>query len=553
MTLPPIPGATIRGTTYHFNVPIPAAIREAHGGVMVKRGTMGTSDPREAERQVTSMRAYFDREVKDAQRRADQARLKKLLDPSDAGLVDALGGPSQVVAGVEGLRYQMAYLTAALPASAGYSPEFDYDRSGKRIRLPAGADEAPANTPDTVLQAIHDRAEEAAHRAYMHVVTAEIRKLKGMAVALGETVPAAPAHSDEGVIGLRELADKMAEVRGYTKQHKDSLDYTVRRWIELHGDVPVARFERSHLAAYADALKDLPVNREKRIQDLSIQHAIAAGKAEGLPTMGDKIRQTRIDHMKALTAYAVDQLGILSADPFSRFSIVKAKVKHSAKAEQKTRPYSPAQIRIILPYCAAKFDQDTLDRWAPIISTYTAMRREEIGQLHVSNIVDWRNGLTITITDAGEGQTVKNKHSFRTIPVPPVLLDAGFGEFVARRRQAGGGMLFMEALTHTRTKQIILQEVRPNGRGRHTETYGERFVRYVREPLKLIEPGLTFHSFRHAWTDAARRAGISAEIRRLIAGRLDDEDAVESAYGGADLLAEKLDAMIAVTPFLTKD
>jgi hypothetical protein len=62
---------------------------------------------------------------------------------------------------------------------------------------------------------------------------------------------------------------------------------------------------------------------------------------------------------------------------------------------------------------------------------------------------------------------------------------------------------------------------------------------------------------RHSWTDAARRAKIDPEIRRLIAGRLDDVDvksnAVESAYGGADLLQEKLDAMIAVTPYLTKD
>jgi len=520
---------------------------------MVKRGTTGTSDPREAARQVTALRAQFDREVKEAQRRADQARLKKLLDPADAALVDALGGPAQVVEAIEDMRRQMAFLIAALPALAGHGGEFDHDRAGRRIRLPAGAGDVPTDTPDGVAQSVHDRAEEAALRAYMDVVTSEIRNLKSIAGSLEEAVSPAPAHSDEGVMGLRELAERYAAAKDCPKQDRDARNYTVRRWVELHGDIPVARFERSHLSTFSDALRDLPTTREKRVQDLSIRRAIAVGKAEGLPTGGDKNVQKRLDHMKSFTAYAVDQLGMIPADPFVKFGIIKSKVKHSAKAKKKTKPYSPAQIRTILPHCAGRFEQDTLDRWAPIISAYTGARREEIGQLHVANISDWRNGLTITITDEAEMQKVKNRHSFRTIPVPPVLLDAGFGDFVARRRQAGGIMLFMEGHTRNRSKQILLREVCTNKRGRYTETYGTRFARYVREPLKLIEPGLTFHSMRHSWTDAARRAGISAEIRRLIAGRLDGEDAVESLYGGADLLAEKMEAMIAVTPYLTKD
>ena len=130
-------------------------------------------------------------------------------------------------------------------------------------------------------------------------------------------------------------------------------------------------------------------------------------------------------------------------------------------------------------------------------------------------------------------------------------MDAGFSDFVGRRRQAGGKMLFMEDFTNNRTKAKALLEIRLNERGRFTETYGERFSRYVRAPLNLTDDGLVFHSFRHSWTDAARRAKLVTEIRRLIAGRPDGEDATESGYGGADLLTEKLEAMILVTPFLT--
>jgi hypothetical protein len=536
MPLPKVPYTKQRGGKYHLNIPIPASIRPEYGGKVAYERTTGSSDPKEAERQVTAQRAHMDTQVKEAQRRANQARLKSLLDPADATAVETVGGPSGLSPTIESLRVQMAFLMAGQGATD----------------FPEDEDLAP-----DAMREIQIKAEQAAQTAFADTIKAETRRLKGAAAALDEAVPPTPTFLDEGVTGIRELAERMADDKSYTKQLRDSLRYTVRRWVELHGDMPISRWEKSHLSAFADALKGLPITREKRIQDLPIQKALAAAKAERLDTMGDKIRQTRIDHMKALAIFAMDQLGIIKSDPFGRYTIIKQKKKHSERAEDNIQPFSPCQIRSILPHCAAQFHEDSLDRWAPIISAYTGARREEIGQLYLSNVAAWGNLLTLEITDEGEDQSVKNRHSFRTIPVPPVLMDAGFGEFVGRRRQVGDQMLFIENFTDNRTKKKTLRQVKVTGRGRFTETYGERFTRYVRKPLKLTEPGLVFHSFRHAWTDAARRAKIDPEIRRLIAGRLDDvgikSDPTESSYGGADLLQEKLEAMIAVTPFLTRD
>lgn len=530
MPLPKVPYTKQRGGKYHLNIPIPASIRPEYGGKVAYERTTGSSDAREAERQVIAQRAHMDVQIREAQRTADQARLKSLLAPADAATVDSLGGPSQLPVTIEGLRKQAAFLIAGRGAT-GYPEDEDL--------------------PPDAMRDIQIKAEQAASNAFAETIEAEIRRLKNIAADVSETIQPAPEFLDEGVTGIHELAERMADAKGYTKQLRDSLRYTVRRWVELHGDVSLPKWERSHLNKFSDALKGLPVTREKQIQDLSILKAVAAAKSKGLPTMGDKIRQTRIDHMKSLTAFAINQLGILKADPFAGYSVIKTKVKHSAKAKDDVKPFTPAQIRQILPHCAAKFHPDTLDYWAPIIATYTAARREEIGQLYLANVADWGNGLTLEITDEGEDQSIKNKHSFRTIPVPPVLMDAGFSDFVGRRRLAGAKMLFLENFTDNKTKIKTLREVQATGRGRFTETYGERFNRYVRNPLKLTDDGLVFHSFRHAWTDAARRAKIDPEIRRLIAGRLDGEDYVESKYGGADLLKEKLEAMIAVTPFLT--
>ncbi|MES2666093.1 MAG: site-specific integrase [Pseudomonadota bacterium] len=532
MTLPKVKYTKQRGGYYHLNIPIAAPIRREYGGKVAFERSTGSSDPKEAERQVTAQRAVFDIQLRAAQRKVDQARLKTLLDPADAATVETLGGPQNLPKAVDGLREQVAFLIAGYGAM-GFPDDEDL--------------------PPDAMRDIQIKAEMAAQQAFQDTITSELRRLKGTAAMLGEAVPPAPTFLDEGVTGIRELAEKMADDKQYTKQHRDSLRYTVRRWVELHGDLPIAKWEKSHLHDFAEALKGLPITREKSVQDLPIRKAIEVAKAKNLETMGDKIRQTRIDHMRWLISFALNQLGTIKADPFGKHPIYKQKVKHSDQAEDDTKPFSPAQIRLILPHCAAKFHEDTLDRWAPIFSAYTGARREEIGQLYLTDVVNRGNGLVVKITDAGEDQKVKNKHSFRTIPLPQPLIDAGFGDFVSRRRLQGGKMLFLENYTDNRTKIKTPREVQLNDRGRFTETYGERFSRYVRKPLKLVDDGLVFHSFRHSWTDAARRAKIDPEIRRLIAGRLDGEDATESNYGGADLLQEKLEAMEAVIPFLTLD
>jgi hypothetical protein len=417
MPLPKVKYTKQRGGYYHLNIPIPPAIRREYGGRVAFEQTTGSSDPKEAERRVTAQRAAFDIQVRGAQRRADQARLKSLLDPVDAAAVEALGGPSGLSPAIEGLRGQAALLMAGQGAA-----DFPEDE----------------DLPPDAMREIQIKAERAAQKAFADIVMAETRRFKGAAAALGEAVLPAPPFLDEGVTGVRELAERMADDKSYTKQNRDSLRYTVRRWIELHGDMPITRWEKAHLSAFADALKGLPITREKRIQDLPIQKAITAAKAEGLAMMGDKIRQTRVDHMKALVIFATDQIGIIKSDPFGRYVIIRQKKKHSAQAEGSTQPFSPAQIRMILPHCAARFHEDSLDRWAPIISAYTGARREEIGQLYLSNATDWGGVITLKITDEGGDQSVKNSHSFRVVPVPPILMDAGFGRFVVRRRQAGG-------------------------------------------------------------------------------------------------------------------
>ena len=256
-------------------------------------------------------------------------------------------------------------------------------------------------------------------------------------------------------------------------------------------------------------------------------------------------------HLKNLTAYAVDTLGVTKADPFVGYKTDKPKERASDRKTAKRKPFNPEQVRQIIDFSRATFEKDTIDHWLPLLAAYTGARQEELGQLTVEDVVLIGNMHCIRITDLDPAQKVKNYHSLRTLPVPSVIAEAGFLDYVASRREAGGHMLWQESYSDKR-KRKRLQEVRADNRGRFMTNYGQRFARKVRKPLGLTEDGMTFHSLRHSWADAARRAKLDPEIRRMIAGRLEDADPTEAGYGGDDLLADKLEALEAVAGFVAE-
>jgi integrase len=201
---------------------------------------------------------------------------------------------------------------------------------------------------------------------------------------------------------------------------------------------------------------------------------------------------------------------------------------------------------MILDHCAKTYDKYYMDYWMPVLAAYTGARREEIGQLTVDNVRLVGNMYVIEITDAEAEQSVKTRNSLRSIPLPSVILEAGFVEYVQERKAEGAKYLFQQSYTDNKTKVASLVDVKTNKRGQFSEPYGKRFAEKVREPLGLTDKGMVFHSIRHSFTDSARRAGVGDEIRRKIAGRMENEDPVEGGYGDDELLSEKLEALEAI-------
>jgi len=457
--------------------------------------------------------------MNEAARETDiNARLAQ-LPPEQRELYERSGGIEGLLAALQRTQKAQAFLLAGDPS------------------LMEETDEQPPSPIEAEMKAAEHRA---AHQVLQNVARREAKTLK----ALGNKVDVPGGD----LSGLSELAETFILKKNYTTQNADSVRYTVRRWLEFHRDYPLKELTRAHLADFDDALCDLPVAREWL--KTPMRTAVAAAKSRNLERVGFKVRERIITHLKSLSAFALNK-GAVPIDPWVGYRTDKPKEKISELKAQKVTGFRPQEVNAILNHVAATAHPDTVDFWLPILSAYSGARREELGQLRVKDIITIDGIPVLQITDEGADQKVKNLHSLRGIPVPPACLERGFMDFVKRRRQAGGTMLFLEEYTD-KSHQKILREMTPDPRGRFTEIYGGRFSRKVLVPLGIKTKRQGFHALRHSWTDAARRAKIDAETRRLIAGRLDNEDATEAGYGGHKLMQEKLEALIKLAPYVEK-
>lgn len=341
----------------------------------------------------------------------------------------------------------------------------------------------------------------------------------------------------DAVMGLRTLLQKFCTAKGYVDAAKaknktrGQYEYAVRRFVECHGDLPIADLTRKHLSDFAMDFLKLPVSSRKDVRPLPFWDAVRVAEKEGLPRASTRTRDQNLMLLKSMLAYAVKEGDRDVVDPWAGYLPTVAKQKISATRGKGRHVFSRDEVKAIVEETGKTRDPNTIDYWGPLFGSFHGMRLEEVSQLRVADVSTEEGFLCVSVTDEGELQKVKNPNSFRTIPVHQGLVKMGFANFVERRRKGDSGMLFMRS----ERWGGALREVAPDGQGRYGTVYGSRFAR-VLKGMGITGYKAGFHSFRHAWTDLARNAGINPEHRRALAGRDSDAGGVkinrtEDKYG----------------------
>lgn len=251
-----------------------------------------------------------------------------------------------------------------------------------------------------------------------------------------------------------------------------------------------------------DVLRQLPkgLGKSPKLKGMSIAQAIKTD----LPKLSPKsINATYLAMMKATFRFAVQEQWMV-ADPLAGLSVVDP----VADADKRD-PFSLEQLNAIFGSAPWSPRDDApkgkpLHYWGPLLALYLGMRRGEIAQLAVDDVIEI-DSVPVILVRAGGNRRLKTVNARRMLPVHPEILELGFLDYVQTRRDSEGGQLWSGE--------------KPDARGKWGDGFSDWFQRLLKE--RGVEgTKLGLHSFRHNFQDRLREAGLhGTALGQELAGR----------------------------------
>ena len=137
--------------------------------------------------------------------------------------------------------------------------------------------------------------------------------------------------------------------------------------------------------------------------------------------------------------------------------------------------------------------------WVIHLAAFTGARVNELAQLSPSDIEKDKDGLwfikiTAALDEGEDSKSLKNEESRRLIPVHQKLIDLGFISYVEKKKKEGVSNLF---------------GINPAKADKYGKAPSQWFNnKYLRDFLKIDDPAVVFHSFRHRFITSLSQAII---------------------------------------------
>lgn len=273
MELPKVEGTQVRGKIYHLNLRIKPEIQDLYGGKTHLRGSLRTSDPKVAIREVKRRKAELNDQELALHRKVEVDDLVANLTPEQRRAYDEAGGLEGLLGGFERTRPDIGM---ALAEDDDYTEDYadDFDNDGDDF----GDDfPGPSGFSDDLAEALRGMPADEQEVIDPEPVAPPARP------APDELPPHRPIAAyarheepdpDEGADDL-DIEDELFTLADLVEEYTHRLDYetaapirhVVRRFTELHGDVPFEALNATHLHDFAVAAKGLPADMSARLPD----------------------------------------------------------------------------------------------------------------------------------------------------------------------------------------------------------------------------------------------------------------------------------------------
>lgn len=293
-----------------------------------------------------------------------------------------------------------------------------------------------------------------------------------------------------------------------------------RRIVELFAQhvgatFPASKIDKRAVREWKAALRKLPIKAAevREFRTLKFAKIIARNEELKRPTISARTINKYLSALGAFCSWLIDQ-GYIDNNPVDGM--------HATidKDERSVLPYTADQLSRIFTSplftgCQSEDqphlpgDVQVLDHryWLPLLSLFTGARLGELAQLLTVDVREIHGQPVIHITREGDkAKTTKTKGSQRVIPLHPQLIKLGFLNFHATAQARGDKRLF--------------PEIEPDTRGQLAGTYSRFYGRYVHRIGVKDDKSVNFHSYRHGFADALRRAGFRDEEFGFLLGHV---------------------------------
>lgn len=490
------PGLTLRGTRYYLRVRVPADLIEATGREFIWK-SLDTGTRREAIRRYHRAKAELDQWF-DAYRRRrdgippDEARRLtstwfRETDQHHARADFALTGPD--------LSDTIAELAQGLFELRSGADGESVQAIADRLLVAAGwpSHQHSVGSIRTRRQVADVHAPELDHlirRGLIELSRRRLSRLNGEPPAALDPIFVQPVSPDS--LTLSALLDRFLAERAPAMSAKTLLEYEAdaRIFKEVWGpDLPARSITREHCRQIRDLFEVLPSNWTKRFPHVTTVEAAEHARQHGIEPMAPKTANQHISRMSTILRWAEREEHI-DRNPAAGLRVSAPETN----PRDARRPFTTEQLQLMVNALPDRTEGGRF--WIPLIALFSGLRMGEACQLRTDDI-ETEHGVPVFQVRPGEGTRLKTRHSRRTVPIHPELIRIGVLDHAARQRAAGRDRLF--------------PELQPDRRG----SYSGNFQRWANRWLDRAGAKgdrQSFHSLRHSFTDALRRAGATGEV-----------------------------------------
>lgn len=260
-----------------------------------------------------------------------------------------------------------------------------------------------------------------------------------------------------------------------TDHRRRKLDHT-RMFRELMGDLSTRSIVRKVMRDFAEKIKDVPSQRAKFAQEFDLNEPsfgelVELKRAHARPGLSEREQQKVLDTLSQIFEWAVNE-GDMQVNPAAKLGgevVRKGKVKRK-KAHEQRQQLGPDDLQAIFSvewFATGKGKRTAKGAyytyrphyyWLPLMAMYCGGRLNELCQLYLKDVVERDSIPCLDFNLTGDGKldvdehdasdaadkSLKNISSARVIPIPQLLIDLGFLEYVEKLKALGHARLFPE-------------------------------------------------------------------------------------------------------------